>query len=124
MKKIVMKNDGNVMKINELNGGFNSTVGDFEFDFLFDKFANESSFLDTVSGDLFYLQESLLTPSFYGADPVDMATGAFVYDKADLQLGQPAPRGLLFARNYNLNRRFDDSKGLGFGWTHNLWIFS
>lgn len=119
----IMKSDGNVMKINELNGGFNSTVGDFEFGFLLDNFSNEPSYLDTISGSLFYVQEPWLTPSYYGADPVDMATGAFVYDKTDLQLGQAAPRGLVFSRNYNSNRRFDDSKGLGFGWTHNLDIF-
>ncbi|TVP76009.1 MAG: hypothetical protein EA353_12805, partial [Puniceicoccaceae bacterium] len=116
----IMSDVGNVMKINELNGGFNSIVGDFEFEFLNQNFSSESSFLATASTDVYYVQDPLTTPAYYGADPVDMATGAFVYDKTDLQLGQAAPRGLAFARSYNSNLRHDDSQGLGYGWTHNL----
>lgn len=116
----IMSDVGNVMKINDLNGGFNSTVGDFEFDFLYDNFANESGFLDTGSTDIYYVHDPLTTPAYYGADPVDMATGAFVYDRTDLQLGRAAPRGLSFARNYNSNRRHVNAHGLGYGWTHNL----
>ena len=59
------------------------------------------------------------TPSFYGSDPVDMATGAFVYDQTDLELGGAGPRGLRFARHYSSARRQTDKPGLGFGWTHN-----
>lgn len=58
---------------------------------------------------------------YFGADPVDMATGAFVIDKDDLQLGAAAPRGLSFARHYDGNRRYDDAPGLGYGWTHNCY---
>ncbi|TVP74977.1 MAG: hypothetical protein EA353_14735, partial [Puniceicoccaceae bacterium] len=116
----IMSDVGNVMKINDLNGGFNSTVGDFEFDFLYDNFANESGFLDTGSTDIYYVHDPLTTPAYYGADPVDMASGAFVYDRTDLQLGRTAPRGLSFVRSYNSNRRHVDAHGLGYGWTHNL----
>ncbi|MCP4712833.1 MAG: RHS repeat protein, partial [Planctomycetes bacterium] len=56
--------------------------------------------------------------SFTANDPVDMATGAFLHDRADLALGGEAPLGLAFSRSYdsgnNLNQR-----ALGYGWTHN-----
>jgi len=50
-------------------------------------------------------------------DPVDLATGAYLYNHTDLALGASAPRGLRFTRSYNstLNR----TQGpLGHGWTH------
>lgn len=58
-------------------------------------------------------------PSQFGADPVDMATGAMVYDKEDLSLGQSGTRGLTFQRHYNSNRNLSDAAKLGYGWTHN-----
>ena len=84
---------------------------------------SDSTYFDTGSSGLIFGFDPITTPSYYGADPVDMASGSFVYDKTDLQLGQAMPRGLVFARHYDSNRRYDDSKGLGFGWTHNLDIF-
>lgn len=65
-------------------------------------------------------QESLTVAKWMGADPVDMATGAFTFETTDLQSGFPMPRGLSFHRSYNSNRSPDDSPGLGYGWTHNL----
>jgi RHS repeat-associated protein len=54
-------------------------------------------------------------------DPVDMASGAFFLDKSELSIGGgSAPRGISFSRQYNSNQRYDQSQGLGFGWTHNL----
>lgn len=58
-------------------------------------------------------------PSYYGADPVDMATGAMVYDKEDLSLGQSGVRGLTFQRHYSSSRNLSDAAKLGYGWTHN-----
>jgi RHS repeat-associated protein len=58
-------------------------------------------------------------PSQFGADPVDMATGAMVYDKEDLSLGQSGTRGLTFQRHYSSNRNLSDAAKLGYGWTHN-----
>jgi RHS repeat-associated protein len=58
-------------------------------------------------------------PSYTAADPVDMATGAMIFDKEDLSLGQSGVRGLSFQRNYNSNRSNVDSSKLGYGWTHN-----
>ena len=81
---------------------------------------SDSTYLGTASSGLIFGSDPITTPAYYGADPVDMASGAFVYDKADLQLGRKSPRGLRFSRHYNSNRRFDDSAGFGLGWTHNL----
>lgn len=58
-------------------------------------------------------------PGFTGADPVDMATGAMIYDKEDLSLGQSGVRGLSFQRHYSSDRRKADIAKLGYGWTHN-----
>jgi len=80
----------------------------------------EPGYFDTISSGLIYGSDPVTTPAYYGADPVDMASGAFVYDRTDLQLGRAAPRGLSFARHYNSNRRYDKSRGLGYGWTHNF----
>lgn len=51
-------------------------------------------------------------------DPVDMASGAFLFNSTDLALGGGAPLGLAFSRSYDsgLNRK---DRGLGYGWTHN-----
>ena len=58
-------------------------------------------------------------PKMYGSDPVDMATGAFIYANVDLETGtEPAPRGLSFSRHYSSNVRNRDSQNLGYGWTH------
>ncbi len=59
-------------------------------------------------------------PIVNSAEPVDLATGAYTYDRTDLELGGPAPRGLAFARNYNSSRHLDNSPGLGYGWTDNF----
>jgi RHS repeat-associated protein len=60
------------------------------------------------------------TPSFASTDPVDMASGAFFIDKEEISIGNgSAPRGIRFERQYNSNRRYDNSSGLGYGWTHN-----
>ncbi len=60
-------------------------------------------------------------PINFGADPVDLGTGAFVHDHVDLALGGMAPRGLIFSRNYNSNARQQNATKLGFGWSHNYY---
>ncbi|MBE2180291.1 MAG: hypothetical protein IAE97_07450 [Chthoniobacterales bacterium] len=63
------------------------------------------------------------TPKFYGSDPVDMATGAFVYASEDLATGlEAAPRGLAFSRYYSSGQSARDEQNMGHGWTHNLHI--
>ncbi|QYY34564.1 RHS repeat-associated core domain-containing protein [Ruficoccus sp. ZRK36] len=116
----IMKADGNVMKINSLNGGYNTIDMDFDYDLYYDNFYYESGYLDTGSSDIFYVSDPVTTPQNSSREPVDMASGAYMLDKVDLQLGQSAPRGLVFSRSYNSNRRYDMSAGLGYGWTHNL----
>jgi len=53
------------------------------------------------------------------AEPVDLATGAYLWEGTDLTIGnEAAPKGLSFSRSYNslLNR---EDYELGNGWTHN-----
>ncbi|MFP4068667.1 MAG: DUF6531 domain-containing protein, partial [Opitutales bacterium] len=58
-------------------------------------------------------------PKMYGSDPVDMATGAFVYANVDLDTGtEDAPLGLNFSRHYSSNARNRDNQHLGHGWSH------
>jgi YD repeat-containing protein len=61
--------------------------------------------------------------SYYGSDPVDMATGGFVHAVEDLMTGlEEAPRGLGFTRDYSSNTATRDDQHLGYGWSHNLHI--
>ena len=62
-------------------------------------------------------------PKVYGSDPVDMATGAFIYANVDMETGtEDSPRGLSFSRHYSSLFRNSDSQHLGYGWTHPLHI--
>lgn len=70
-----------------------------------------------------FVPPSFSAPSFFGSDPVDMATGAFSYANDDLVTGtESAPRGLAFSRYYTSNSRESDSQNIGYGWTHSLHI--
>ena len=51
-------------------------------------------------------------------EPVDMATGAFLYENTDLAIGLPEPLGLRFKRFYNSSSHYRPGV-LGYGWTHN-----
>jgi RHS repeat-associated protein len=55
----------------------------------------------------------------FSPEPVDMANGAFLLTKTDLDLGQPTPRGISFTRYYSSARRDLNSAGMTYGWTHN-----
>ena len=59
------------------------------------------------------------TPSGYGSDPVNTATGNYIYSKKDLQL---SGRGLpfLFERHYNSQSGEDGP--LGYGWGHTYYV--
>ncbi|MDR1796187.1 MAG: DUF6531 domain-containing protein [Clostridiales Family XIII bacterium] len=54
----------------------------------------------------------------YGGDPVNLATGNFVYSKTDLEI--PGRFPLEFKRTYNSSGGQDGP--LGPGWSHNFWI--
>lgn len=71
--------------------------------------------VDNYFPDLFFGAE---TPHPMSAEPVDLATGAYVYDSVDLELGQAEPRGIRFARHYS-SLNADTETTLGFGWDHN-----
>lgn len=70
-----------------------------------------------------YTAPSYSAPKFFGSDPVDMASGAFVYANTDLETGmEAAPRGLAFSRQYSSNLRERNDQNIGHGWTHSLHI--
>jgi len=54
-----------------------------------------------------------IVPQQASWDPVDMLSGAYLLDKKDLDSGRMA-----FARHYHSHLRYDDSAGLGYGWSH------
>ena len=58
---------------------------------------------------------SFSIPNVYSWDPVDMYSGAYVYEKEDISISNT----LNFVRMYNSNLNEMDSSGLGYGWTHN-----
>lgn len=51
-------------------------------------------------------------------EPVDLATGDYLFENTDLSLGGAEPRGLKLVRYYNSAQSFQDSR-LRYGWTHN-----
>lgn len=103
-----------------LSGGFNSVTGQVEFYPVVSQGLSDPSYWEngTFTQNVGYTPSNLLR--YLGADPVDLATGAFVMEKSELELGQPMPLGLAFARSFNSSRRYDTSPGLGGGWIHNL----
>lgn len=59
-----------------------------------------------------------LVGSPFGADPVNMADGAFNLSGGDLSLGQSEPRGISLTRHYTSSRRFHNLAGMAHGWVH------
>lgn len=55
-------------------------------------------------------------------EPIDLYTGAYVYDRADLTLGGNGAKGLSFSRHYSSDLRGGASP-LGTGWTHSYNTF-
>ena len=54
------------------------------------------------------------------AEPVDLATGAYLSEHTDLSLGSGAlPKGVSLTRSYNSLRRQENHE-MGYGWTHSL----
>jgi RHS repeat-associated protein len=52
------------------------------------------------------------------AEPIDLVTGAYIYDHTDLAVGNGRPPfGLPFCRQYNSGHQLEDGS-LGLGWTH------
>ncbi len=51
-------------------------------------------------------------------EPVDLASGDYLFENTDLALGGDEPRGLKLVRSYNSSQSYVDSR-LRYGWTHN-----
>src|SRR5262249_25409666 len=61
-------------------------------------------------------------PAVVSLEPIDLSSGAYLYDHDDLSVGSTGyPLGLTFHRSYSSSARFAQSP-LGLGWTHNLSI--
>ncbi len=84
----------------------------------------------TVPGDVdvpYYMENGKIYIDIYaspsgiehplGIEPVDLSTGAYLYDQEDLGLGGAEPNGLHFRRSYNSDNRTNMST-LGYGWDH------
>lgn len=104
-------------------GGYSSTINSVVSSAQISQWYNTSPSYTAGSTGQKLAYTPYTTPARYAADPVDMLSGAFCLDKTDLTLGGSAmPRGLSFSRQYNSNRRYDKTSGLGYGWTHNYEI--
>jgi RHS repeat-associated protein len=103
-----------------LSGGFNSVTGQVEFAPIVIQGHSDPAYWENGSSTQNVGYTPIFLERYFGADPVDMATGAFVMEKSELELGQAMPRGLRFSRYFHGNRRYDTSPGLGGGWIHNL----
>ncbi|MCC6226729.1 MAG: hypothetical protein IT195_10030, partial [Microthrixaceae bacterium] len=81
---------------------------------------NETTYLSLGKTTMFQTPAAQFNaPPTYSFEPVDLASGAYIYDKADLSIDADTQRPLAFARHYNSNRRNLDPAALGYGWTHN-----
>lgn len=108
-------------------GGFETLGGFSFFDISFNPLPAISDFLFTpnsfetggISNNFFRSTPSFNFFDFYGADPVDMATGAMVFDKEDLSVGRSGVKGLTLNRHYSSARRNQKRANFGYGWTHN-----
>jgi RHS repeat-associated protein len=102
-----------------LKGGYSTSSGTVGTSTLSKWRASDPSYLWGASGLLNLGSQPTTTPSYYGADPVEMASGAFVIDRQDIDLGGSVPRGLSFSRHYHSNSNFNKTGEMGYGWTHN-----
>ncbi|PTY01110.1 hypothetical protein DB354_00840, partial [Opitutus sp. ER46] len=59
------------------------------------------------------------------ADPVDLYTGAFLYDGPSLKVGNgEAPMALDYRPHYSTNWRLQNTAKIGYGWTHSYDIYA
>ncbi len=110
----------------DFNGGY-SVYNDLEFSLLLASMAFQSAPDYTLSASSLFSDASymsMLADILYSWDPVEMSSGAYVLDKTDLTLGSgEAPLGLSFSRHYHSNLNYDNSGGIGYGWSHNCNIY-
>lgn len=55
-------------------------------------------------------------------EPIEMATGAYYLDHADLEFAPSSPLNLSFTRSYDSRLNYT-KRSFGYGWTHNLDIY-
>lgn len=67
----------------------------------------------------YFLASPLNMPT--SAEPVDMASGAYLYEHSDIAIGGNDFFGLSFSRFYSSGMNF--RRNLGYGWTHNYDIY-
>ncbi len=84
------------------NGGFGSNEGQYDY---WQLYTNERA------RELPNVQ----TQTFTAADPVDMTTGAYLFDHTDLSMNGPLP--LTLSRHYSSHSSLLDGP-MGYGWTH------
>ena len=116
---VISENKVNMMISGGLNGGFaayNSTYNAISSYSCFSSVPNFSAlnkdFIDTSVDSCI---PSFSYPKTYGADPVDMYSGAYTYEVQDVSAGET----LSFKRIYNSNLNSENLSGLGNGWVHN-----
>lgn len=107
-----------LMLIGKNNGGYNSLPDSVTTAELLDWIRSDPGYT-LGSSDLIIPSDPLGMFKAEFVDPVDVATGAWITSEIDLTLGAGDPKGLTFTRSYNSNNRYNDSAGLGYGWTHN-----
>jgi YD repeat-containing protein len=107
------------MKIGGSYGGYNSYQGDINSVIV--NLATTAN-VTNISAPQTIAQTVSLTPPSAANEPVDMASGAFLYDRTDLSLGGNAPLGLAFTRSYTSNKNFS-RRTMGYGFTHNYDIY-
>ncbi|MBC8951487.1 RHS repeat-associated core domain-containing protein [Xenorhabdus sp. PB62.4] len=60
--------------------------------------------------------------AFKSVDPIDLRSGYFLYDHADISTGSASyPFGLTLTRSYNSGQK-DTKTALGYGWRHNFML--
>ncbi len=101
-------NFGAMLISGNLSGAYNSLIEEIS-----------GVFLDGFNAAF---SEGLFSPAnvaqAFGADPVDLATGAFTLTATDLALGETGtPRGLALSRSYDSSRS-SQATALGNGWRH------
>lgn len=87
------------------NGGFGSNP----------QIIDPGAINQTIQSNLPDLSVDTSTATPTSIEPVDMASGVYLYDHADLAISGPTP--LTFARSYNSSRQWHD-RGMGYGWRH------
>jgi len=99
-------------------GGYNGGIGQYvPIDPIHT--AQQTNIWVSVDTPLFFSTSVLSNvPTYQSREPVDMASGAYLYDHTDLKLGNGAPIGLHLSRSYNSNH-YARKAGFGYGWTHN-----